>query len=151
MRKHFTQLLFLLVTLGWASGVLAETAWWGDSKLLATDGEERDWFGASVSLSGDRVVVGAYYDDDLGLISGSAYVFRALDAIDPIPDVKVNGVDESLTLSDTQEITLSGRLLAGEAVSDVDYWLFAETPEGTFYYVHATMCWVLPRSVLRNG
>ena len=93
-------------------------------------------------MSGDRVVVGAYYDDDLGLISGSAYVFRALDAIDPIPDVKVNGVDESLTLSDTQEITLSGRLLAGEVMGDVDYWFFAETPEGTFYYVHATKSWV---------
>ena len=34
-----------------------------------------DWFGFSVSISGDTVVAGAYGDDDLGESSGSAYVF----------------------------------------------------------------------------
>ena len=55
MRKHFTQLLFLLVTLGWVSGVLAETAWWGeDSKLLAADGAHEDWFGVSEAHLNDK-------------------------------------------------------------------------------------------------
>ena len=53
---------------GWADG--NETA-----KLLASDGAEGDNFGRSVAMDGDTVVVGAFYDDDNGSNSGSAYVF----------------------------------------------------------------------------
>jgi hypothetical protein len=41
-------------------------------KLLASDGVADDWFGRSVSNSGDVVVVGAVGDDSN---SGSAYIF----------------------------------------------------------------------------
>ncbi|CAK0870731.1 unnamed protein product [Prorocentrum cordatum] len=46
-------------------------------KLVASDGAEYNAFGNSVAVSSDgaRVVVGAYYDDDQGYHSGSAYVF----------------------------------------------------------------------------
>lgn len=44
-------------------------------KLLPSDGAERDKFGVSVALSGTTVVVGAYFDDENGTDSGSAYVF----------------------------------------------------------------------------
>ena len=54
---------------GW-SGTLNE-----DDKLLPSDGAGSDYFGWSVAVSGDSVVVGAYYDDDSGSGSGSAYVF----------------------------------------------------------------------------
>ena len=47
-----------------------------DAKLLASDGEEGDWFGDSLSIFGDTVVVGARWDDDNGNASGSAYVFE---------------------------------------------------------------------------
>ncbi len=47
-----------------------------DQKLLASDGARGDTFGRSVSLSGDVAVIGAYHNDDLGLNSGSAYVYR---------------------------------------------------------------------------
>ncbi len=50
MRKRFTQLLFLLATLGWVLGVRAETAWWGDSKLLAVNGAKDDSFDLSISI-----------------------------------------------------------------------------------------------------
>ncbi|CAK0871484.1 unnamed protein product [Prorocentrum cordatum] len=45
-------------------------------KLVASDGAAGDCFGTSVAVSSDgaRVVVGAYYDDDQGPQSGSAYV-----------------------------------------------------------------------------
>ncbi|MEZ6241648.1 MAG: FG-GAP repeat protein [Phycisphaerales bacterium] len=46
------------------------------AKLTADDSAGIDWFGSSVSLSGDTAVVGAYQDDDAGAYSGSAYVFR---------------------------------------------------------------------------
>lgn len=45
-------------------------------KLIASDGELTDFFGASVSISGDFVVVGAQYDDDTAVNSGSAYIYQ---------------------------------------------------------------------------
>lgn len=50
--------------------------WLQQAKLLPFDGTADDWFGFSVSISGDTVVVGARYDDDNGGNSGSAYVFE---------------------------------------------------------------------------
>ena len=53
-------------------------SWNQDQKLLPGDpGAADDYFGCSVAVSGlDTAVVGAYYDDDNGQNSGSAYVFR---------------------------------------------------------------------------
>ncbi|WP_043582233.1 FG-GAP repeat protein [Geminisphaera colitermitum] len=51
-----------------------------DVKLLASDGAGNDYFGKSVSLSGDRALAGAYWDDDMGGNSGSAYYFKGLDS-----------------------------------------------------------------------
>ncbi|MBU0761325.1 MAG: FG-GAP repeat protein [Nanoarchaeota archaeon] len=50
--------------------------WTQTDFLTASDSAENDYFGGSVAVSGDVMVVGAYYDDDLGSNSGSAYVFR---------------------------------------------------------------------------
>ncbi|HNO79021.1 MAG TPA: FG-GAP repeat protein [Phycisphaerae bacterium] len=49
--------------------------WTEQAKLTADDGAANDYFGASVSIDGDTAVVGAYFDDDDGDASGSAYVF----------------------------------------------------------------------------
>ncbi len=49
---------------------------WGQvAKLTADDAAERDYFGQSIAISGDTIVVGAPRDDDGGNNSGSAYVF----------------------------------------------------------------------------
>lgn len=45
------------------------------AKLTASDGSHDDFFGASVGISGDDVIIGSWSDDDLGTASGSAYVF----------------------------------------------------------------------------
>jgi len=50
-------------------------SWSEQTKLTASDGAANDWFGLSVSLSGDTALVGAHCDDDNGADSGSAYVF----------------------------------------------------------------------------
>ena len=46
-------------------------------KLLPDDGAADDRFGASVAISPDGIgaIVGAYFDDDNGFLSGSAYLF----------------------------------------------------------------------------
>ena len=50
-------------------------------KLKASDGAAYDWFGISVSISGNYAVVGAIGDDDNGTDSGSAYIFNRDGAI----------------------------------------------------------------------
>ena len=52
------------------------TSWAQEAKLLPSDGAAGDHFGISVSISGDYALVGAYWDDDNGDRSGSAYVFK---------------------------------------------------------------------------
>jgi uncharacterized repeat protein (TIGR01451 family) len=50
--------------------------WNEEAKLVASDGAAYDYFGYSVALSGERVIVGAYADDDRGASSGSVYIFE---------------------------------------------------------------------------
>ncbi len=49
---------------------------WVETKLVASDGAPDDVFGYSVSIDGDRAIVGARLDGDNGLDSGSAYMFE---------------------------------------------------------------------------
>jgi len=49
--------------------------WTETAKLTASDGAAMDWFGFSVSISGDQAIVGAPSDD---LQIGSAYVFEKI-------------------------------------------------------------------------
>ncbi|PLX27291.1 hypothetical protein C0581_03480 [Candidatus Parcubacteria bacterium] len=50
---------------------------WGQyKKITASDAAASDFFGDSISISGDYVVVGAIGNDDVGSDSGSAYVFQ---------------------------------------------------------------------------
>ncbi len=55
--------------------VRSGAVWTQQQKLLASDGNADDQFGTSVSVSGDTAIVGAAWDDDAGLESGSAYAF----------------------------------------------------------------------------
>ena len=50
--------------------------WLQEAKLMASDGAVNDRFGSAVAVSGEVIVVGAWFDDDSGDASGSAYMFR---------------------------------------------------------------------------
>lgn len=50
--------------------------WIEQAKLVPADGAASDQFGISVDVDGDTALVGAYLDSDLGMFSGSAYVFE---------------------------------------------------------------------------
>jgi cell division septation protein DedD len=67
-------------------------------KLTASDAASGDSFGNSVAVDGDTVVVGAYFDDDGGFNSGSAYVFRTPDG-----GVTYTQVDKLTAASDGAE------------------------------------------------
>ncbi len=45
------------------------------AKLLPNDGAAADSFGSAVAISGTTAIVGAIFDDDNGIFSGSAYLF----------------------------------------------------------------------------
>jgi len=51
------------------------SSWSQQAKLMAYDGAGDDQFGSSVSIDGDWALVGAPFDDDQGIDSGSVHVF----------------------------------------------------------------------------
>ena len=53
-----------------AAGVITET------KLTASDAAAIDNFGTALAMSNGTLVVGAFGNDDAGIVSGSAYLFR---------------------------------------------------------------------------
>ena len=46
------------------------------AKIFPEDGQEQDRFGKRLDMDGERLVVGAHWDDDQGTNSGSVYVYR---------------------------------------------------------------------------
>jgi hypothetical protein len=54
----------------------SDGTWTQEAKLVASDGQAEDSFGAAVAMDGIWAVVGAPFDDDRGADSGSAYVYR---------------------------------------------------------------------------
>ncbi len=66
--------------LGDSSGSAYVYSWndggWDETKLTASDASENDYFGGSVAIDGDIIVVGASGDDDNGENSGSVYIYR---------------------------------------------------------------------------
>ncbi|MBI2916825.1 MAG: S8 family serine peptidase [Chloroflexi bacterium] len=56
--------------------VRSGATWSQQAKLTASDAAANDYFGVSVAIDGDTIVVGAYMDDNSGVNNaGSAYVF----------------------------------------------------------------------------
>lgn len=49
---------------------------WKEETLVASDSAVGDLFGCSTGMSGTRIIVGAYLDDDKGSMSGSAYIYQ---------------------------------------------------------------------------
>jgi hypothetical protein len=54
---------------------------WNESKIVTTDGTNSDRFGFSLSLDGDKLIAGAYNDDENGIRAGSAYIFERLNGV----------------------------------------------------------------------
>ena len=56
--------------------VRSGTNWTEQDKITASDGSSGDYFGISVAISGDYVIVGANSEDDNGPQAGAAYVYK---------------------------------------------------------------------------
>ena len=91
--------------------------WVQDGKLIASDGVAGDYFGWSVSISGDYAVVGAFYDDDG---TGSAYVFRR-DSASWIEEAKLTASDREAEDGFGISVSISSEYVLVGASSDDDF------------------------------
>jgi len=66
--------------------------WLFDQKLVASDGASLDQFGRGVWISGNAMVIGAWRNDDDGIDSGCAYVFR-YNGVDWVEEQKLRASD----------------------------------------------------------
>jgi hypothetical protein len=81
------------------------------------------------------VVAGAHLDDDNGNSSGSAYVFTSLAGQEPLPDIKANGSDGPLTVTQADNLIIEVALDPGIYTGyPADWWVLADTPFGWYYY-----------------
>jgi len=55
--------------------ILESELWRLQQKITPLDGDEGDFFGGAVDISGDYIIVGALNDEELGIDAGSAYIF----------------------------------------------------------------------------
>jgi hypothetical protein len=121
--------------------------WVSEQRLVANDGQTSDYFGLSVSVSGDTALVGAYGDDDQGSGAGSAYVF-----------VRSNGIwtqQQKLLPSDGAaghsfgwSVSLDGDTALVGAPSDDD----SGSSSGSAYvFVRSAGVWTQQQKLLPNG
>ncbi len=86
--------------------------WSEPVKLIASDGVANDWFGHSVAVDGDTIVVGARGDDGK---KGAAYVFTKVGGVwgnDPDPGETHRVETAKLTASDGEAVDYFGHSVA---------------------------------------
>jgi len=82
------------------------TTWTQQQKLIASDGAANDQFGCWVSLDGDAALIGAPFDDDNGVDSGSAYVFtKGGIGIDITGGLGINAVITNHGITNVTDVT----------------------------------------------
>ena len=94
-------------------------SWIQQAKLTASDGAVYDHFGSSVSISDDYAIIGAYEDNDKGLDSGSAYIFRR-DGSTWIQQAKLTASDGAVRDYFGNSVSISGDYALIGAPSDDD-------------------------------
>lgn len=93
-------------------------SWNFAATLSASDGAAADRFGSAVSVDGNRAVVGADSDDDLGGQSGSAYVFELINGT-WFEQTKLTASDGDAIANFGLSLSLDGdRLLVGAPGDD---------------------------------
>ena len=95
-------------------------AWTKQATLTASDGEASDFFGTSVALSGDTVVIGATGDGDNGSGSGSVYVFTKPDGdwVDATQTAKLTASDGEMDDNFGRSVAVDGDTVVVGATGD---------------------------------
>ncbi|MCB9087265.1 MAG: T9SS type A sorting domain-containing protein [Calditrichae bacterium] len=93
------------------------TQWVEAAMLTAPNAEMSDDFGISVSISGERVLIGADGDDDMGPEAGAAYIFR-WNGSNWVQEAKLTASDGDGEDSFGNSVSLSGDWALVGAVND---------------------------------
>ncbi|HOP46388.1 MAG TPA: IPTL-CTERM sorting domain-containing protein [Desulfobacteraceae bacterium] len=118
------------------------SVWTEQTKLTASDAEQYDNFGYSVSISGGYAVIGAPYNDDDGDYSGSAYIYPVLGgdlptvSLSASPDIILAGDSSTLSWSSTNADSVS--IDQGIGNVDVNGSITVSPVETTTYTITAT-------------
>jgi hypothetical protein len=89
------------------------------SKVSASMGDQNDYFGFEVALSGNTAAVGAIFDDDLGLDSGAVYIYDITDLANPAMVKKLLASDGDATDDFGWSVAMQGdTLLVGSRTDD---------------------------------
>jgi hypothetical protein len=83
------------------SGSASENPWTGDQKLLAKEGADGDRFGSSISVAGNRALIGAFGSQSS---QGAAYIFTRDESAPQAPWTE----DQRLVASDGKVLDLFG-------------------------------------------
>ncbi len=118
------------------------TSWNQQAKLIASDGTYGDYFGRSVSISGDYAIIGADGDDDNGGNSGSAYIFQR-DATSWIEQDKLIASDGAQLDNFGCAVSISGDYAVAGAYQDDDNGsssgsIYIFNKVGPIFYVDGT-------------
>lgn len=96
------------------------SGWQFQQKLIAHDPSPSSFFGGSVAVDGDRIVVGAYGDPNTGLFAGAAYVFvRVLGKW--TPEAKLTGTENSAFDSFGVSVAIKGERIVCGAFGNSDF------------------------------
>lgn len=115
-------------------------------KLMANDGAPEDFFGYSVALSGDTVVVGSFKDDNqiLGVDAGSAYVFIRSGKVWE-QQAKLTAIDGAADDTFGGNVVLSGDTIVIGAMRDDD---MGENSGSAYVYIRSEGIWSQQTKIL---
>lgn len=113
------------------------TTWSEHAKLTASDAAPLDWFGSTVGVDGNTVIIGSLGHDGRGPDSGAAYVFDLESGPDSSePTITIISPTRGLTVT-TPVVTVSGTAVDDVAVRSVEI----STDGVTWYVVAGTVSW----------
>jgi hypothetical protein len=94
--------------------VRSGTSWSQQAKLTASDVAAEVYFGASVAIAGDTILVGAYGDDDAAINAGAVYVF-VRSGTSWSQQAKLTATDGALSYQLGRSVSISGDTAVGGA------------------------------------
>lgn len=94
-------------------------SWVEEQKLLASDGSTGDWFGGSVSIDGDVIVVGSPGNDNPDFNIGAAYVFH-WNGASWVEEQKIKGADVGSGQDFGVSVAISGNAIVAGVWGDDD-------------------------------
>ncbi len=122
------------------------TNWVEQQKLVASDGAETDWFGLSVSISGNYAIVGNVYDDVYLWDSGSAYIYH-FDGTNWVEQQKLIPLDGDMLEYYGGNVSISGNYAIVSASGDNDN---GDSSGSVYIYLYDGTNWEEQQKILAS-